>query len=78
MRSPVTSADLWVLLDREFRRRRPRECAACFVPMPFQVPARNGGANWDMDIPQGCGHRCGFVLEELVRELQKAHRLSPD
>ena len=77
MKSAITSADLWVLLDREFRRRRPRECSQCFVPLPFRVDARNGAANWDLDI-RGCGARCQFVLEELVAELQGAHDLAPE
>ncbi|MEO7742725.1 MAG: hypothetical protein ABIR98_07305 [Usitatibacter sp.] len=78
MKSPMTSADLWVLLDREFRRRRPRECVSCYVPLPFRVDAREGGANWEVDIRSGCGRRCEFVIEELVLELQAAHDLSPD
>ena len=78
MKSPMNPVDLWVLLDREFRRRRPRECATCFVPLPFRVDARNGDANWEVDIPQGCGARCELLLEELVLELQGAHDLSTD
>ena len=77
MKSPVTSADLWVLLDREFRRRRPRECGACYVPLPFRVDTRNGEANWEADI-RGCGERCAFLLEELVQEFQRTHELVPD
>jgi hypothetical protein len=78
MKSAITAADLWVLLDREFRRRRPRECSQCFVPLPFHVVPQNGPANWDVDIRHGCGKRCGLVLEELVLEQQRAHDLSPD
>jgi hypothetical protein len=74
----MTSTDLWVLLDREFRRRRPRECEACYVRLPFRVDARDGAANWEVDIAQDCGTRCAFVLEELVFALQDVHDLAPD
>lgn len=77
MKSPVTSADLWVLLDREFRRRRPRECDACFVPLPFRVDTRDGVPNWEVDI-RPCDKRCEFILDELVQELQGTHDLVPD
>jgi hypothetical protein len=78
MKSVMTSADLWVLLDREFRRRRPRECDACFVSLPFRIDAREGAANWEVDIRQDCGKRCELVLEELVSELRARHDLSPE
>jgi hypothetical protein len=77
MKTPVTAADLWVLLDREFRRRRPRECDACFVPLPFRVDTADGAPNWEVDI-RSCGKRCEFILEELVQELQRRHDLASD
>ena len=77
MKSPMTSADLWVLLDREFRRRRPRDCDACFVPLPFRVDTRDDAPNWEVDV-RSCGKRCEFVLEELVHELQGRYALAPD
>ena len=77
MKSPVTSTDLWVLLDREFRRRRPRECGACFVPLPFRVDTPEGVPNWEVDI-RSCDKRCELILEELVQELQARHDLASD
>ena len=48
-RTELTAADLFVLLDREFRRRRPRECSACFVQLPYRIDTMNGdGANWEV------------------------------
>lgn len=76
MKPLMTSADLWVLLDREFRRRRPRECEACFVTFPFRVDATEGEPNWDVDIRTECGKRCGLILEELVRELRDSHDMA--
>lgn len=76
MKALVNPADLWVLLDREFRRRRPRECEACFVAFPFRVDATEGEPNWDVDIRTGCGTRCELILEELVQELRSSHNLT--
>ena len=75
MRPLITPADLWVLLDREFRRRRPRECAQCTVPMPFRVDAPDGASNWEMDI-RACGARCALILEELVESFRAKHDLT--
>ena len=77
MKSPMTSADLWVLLDREFRRRRPRECEACSVPLPFRVDTPDGVPNWEVDI-RACGERCHYILEELVEMFRRTHQLVSD
>lgn len=76
MKPMITPADLWVLLDREFRRRRPRECETCFVPFPFRVDAPDGAPNWEIDI-RACGDRCQLILEELVQYYQDKHDLNP-
>lgn len=77
VRSGVTAADLFVLLDREFRRRKPRECASCFVPLPYRVDAKDGGVNWEVVTPTGCGNGCEAVFDELVAEFQTLYDLKP-
>lgn len=75
-RSGRTAADLFVLLDREFRRRKPRECSACFVQLPYRIDTLDGdGANWEVVFPPACGFRCAAVLEEVVLELQARFNL---
>ena len=75
-RTAVTAADLFVLLDREFRRRKPRECAACFIQLPFRVDTRDSkAANWEALVPPECGHGCDLVVEELVFEFQSLYEL---
>ena len=72
----MSAADLFVLLDREYRRRRPRECDACFVQLPFRVDAPvNGNANWELVIPQ-CRQACESVLQDLVTEFQERYALA--
>lgn len=72
----MTAADLFVLLDREFRRRRPRECSRCVILLPYRVPRVHGRAgNWDIDMPQSCDDGCAVAFEELVAEFQGLYDL---
>ena len=67
----VTAADLFVLLDREFRRRKARDCAGCIVQLPFRVR----GADWEAVAPGNCVRGCNAVFEEIVREFQRLYAL---
>lgn len=78
-RTFTTATDLFVLIDREFRRRRPRECAACYVPLPYRVDRKeNGHANWEIITPTTCGRGCDLLLEEIVSDFQQRYRLEPN
>ena len=75
-RTAMSAADLFVLLDREYRRRRPRECGDCSVQLPFRVDAPiNGNANWELVIPR-CQLACESVMQEVVLEFQERYALS--
>jgi hypothetical protein len=74
----VTAADLFVLLDREFRRRRPRDCTGCFMQLPYSVdPRAPSDPDWEMLLPAECGNGCVDVAEEIVGELQALYDLKP-
>ena len=76
-RSRVTATDLFVLLEREFHRRRPRGCDACYVPLPFRIPGRvNGISNWQIVPPAECESQCALVLEDIARRLQTRYALA--
>lgn len=76
-RVAVSAADLFVLLDREFRRRQPRDCGDCYVQLPFRVDAgRIGQANWEVVTPIRCALRCEAVLQDVVQEFQRQYDLS--
>jgi hypothetical protein len=78
-RKSVSAADLFVLLDREFRRRRPRECHDCFVSLPYRVDVRGeGGGNWELVIPTMCDHACALVVEEMVSEFRAMYDLKAE
>jgi len=78
MRKPITASELYVQLDREFRQRRPRECASCYLMLPFRVDSGEGGANWEVIIPPSCPHGCANVIEELVAEYGQYYDLAPE
>ena len=74
-KTAVTAADLFVLLDREFRRRKPRECVNCALQLPYRVDTADGQANWEVFLPRTCGKGCDLVLDELVAEFQDLYDL---
>lgn len=75
-KTAMSAADLFVMLDREYRRRRTRECETCFVQLPFRVDqASLGRANWEVLTPPDCPASCVSVLQDLVEELQERYDL---
>ena len=69
-RSVITAAKLYAILDREFRKRRMTECAACKVPLPFyRDPPDDVSANWSIGTPTECPNKCHAVIAELLAEL---------
>jgi len=77
-RKPITAGELYVQLDREFRQRRPRECASCYLMLPFRVDRADGGPNWEVIVPAACPHGCAYVIEELVAEYGQEYDLASD
>ena len=73
----MSPADLFVLLDREFRRRKPRECASCYVPLPYRIdPPLPNLPNWEIVSPGRCPLGCDLLLEELVSSFQERYELA--
>jgi len=72
-KKPVAAPDLFVLIDREFRRRKARECSACALQLPYRVD--HAHANWEMIAPGDCGRGCIAAFEELLREFQTLYEL---
>jgi hypothetical protein len=76
-RTTMTAADLFVLLDREFRRRKPRECGTCFVQLPYRIDVMGtGDANWELMIPPPCSFACASLLEDIASEYQARYDLA--
>jgi len=71
-------ADLFVVLDKAYRRRA-RRCGKCGFSLPYPVfrsDDAEAGA-WAVLPSETCTHECGALLEELVGRFQKDYRLSP-
>lgn len=76
MRDVISAADLFVLLDREFEKRRPSECRKCKVSLPFRVVPAPGGPNWDaLTTNGGCPFGCDAIFEEIVAKYKAAYDL---
>jgi hypothetical protein len=77
-RTPIQAADLFVLLQREFRRRQVPDCSSCYVQLPFRVDRRDPeDANWEVIIPTSCSFGCREVMDEVVEEFSRRYELLP-
>jgi hypothetical protein len=78
-RSGIYAADLYVMLQREFRRRQSPDCVTCFVQLPFRVDRRDEEApNWEVVTPPDCPHNCRLLIEELVAEMGERYDVKAD
>lgn len=69
-RQLIPVAQLYAILDREFKRLRPRGCATCAVPLPYwRKPPDDVSANWFIGTPRECAHGCQLVIAELLANL---------
>ena len=70
----VDATDLFVLLERDFRRRT-RSCPRCTFSVPFRTDGDcTHGANWSV-ISSGCSPVCESILEDVVAQFQRSYRL---
>lgn len=77
-RTTLTPSDLYVLLEREFRRRRAPGCRSCFVQLPYRVDARDDEANWGIATPPECGNGCESLFTEIVDEFRAQYDLKAE
>jgi hypothetical protein len=77
-RTPIAAADLYVLLQREFRRRQP-DCSACYVQLPFRVDRPDADAsNWEVIIPTSCEYNCREVMDDVIDTFAQRYDLLPE
>ncbi len=78
-RTPIHAADLYVLLQRELRRRQPPQCSNCFVQLPYRVDRVDADSpNWELATPASCEHGCADIIDELAYEFGMVYELVPD
>ena len=73
---PIGAADLFVALDKAYRKRR-RSCGKCGFSLPFAVfrDEDDAGGDWAVDPSEECTTVCRGELEALVASFQKRYRL---
>ena len=72
----MSAAELYVILDREFRLRQSKGCNACYITLPFRVDRHDEGSpNWEVFLPPTCGKGCGEVLDALVARYGEVYEL---
>jgi len=77
-RTLVSPLDLHLLLEREFRRRKSRECDSCYLQLPYRVDGvAVHGSNWEVPLPLHCAAACRLHAEEVVSELASLYDLEP-
>lgn len=78
-RTTITSAQLYQLLDREFRALRKPQCTACSSPLPYwRSPPDDVSANWNVGTPRTCEWGCHLVVAELVTRMWSKYDMEPE
>jgi len=69
-RTTISPAQLYAILDREFKKRRPSQCQKCRIPLPYwREPPDDVSANWHIGTPTDCPEGCHAIIAELLAEL---------
>ena len=69
-RVSIPAAQLYAVLDREFRALRPAQCELCRVPLPYWQEAPDEvSANWLLGTPTECSRGCHLIIVELMARL---------
>jgi hypothetical protein len=67
IRETVPVAQLYAILDREFKTLRSPACRACTVPLPYwRKPPDDVSANWFIGTPTVCRYGCHLMIAELL------------
>ena len=72
---PLPPEDLFVLLERAYRRKA-RSCDACVFTLPYRVGADAFDANWSVIPSAACTDTCRGILEDVVAHHQATYRLA--
>lgn len=78
-RTTITAAQLYAILDREFRHLRPKHCQRCRVPLPYyRKPPDDVSANWQIGTPTECPAGCHLVIGEMLARLWTRYDIQPE
>jgi hypothetical protein len=77
-RESIPAAQLYAVLDREFKALRSPRCKGCHVPLPFWRESPDEvSANWLIGQPTECPHGCHLVIAELLASLWTRYDIRP-
>lgn len=71
-RNPLKAADLYVMLERAFRRET-RNCVDCSFSLPYAVAS---AGDWSVIPANTCSDACRMVLDDLVGRYRAMYRLA--
>jgi hypothetical protein len=75
-RTQLNSSDLYVVLEKAFRRRS-RECGGCTFSMPFsQHDHDDPHQDWTITLTNNCSPRCLAILEDIVNKYRREYALA--
>jgi hypothetical protein len=78
-RKTISSAQLYAILDREFKALRRKECTDCRIPLPYwRRPPDEVSANWAIGTPSQCPRGCHLVIAELLTKLWTQYDIEPE
>ena len=78
-RTTIYPSDLYLLLDREFKLRKPAACDVCYIQLPYRVDREHDGApNWEINIPRACPHDCQLLIQDIVAEYGARYDLAEE
>lgn len=78
-RTTINAAELYTLLDAEFRRLKPAACGRCRMPMPYwRKPPDDVSANWHIGTPAECPEGCHLVVAELLARMWTRYDIHPE
>ena len=76
MKTLVTLAKLYEVLNNDFRRYRPLACRKCRFPPPFRVDREDeSGTNWNVPYPAPCKNRCDRTVPGVLGRLHELYDL---
>lgn len=77
-RTQLNASDLFVVLEKAFRRRAP-DCAGCTFTIPYaHATAGLPEDDWSVLLTHSCSPRCRAILEEVVSRARREYELSAD
>ena len=69
-RTTISPAQLYAILDTEWKKLRPKTCTTCRIPLPYwRTPPDDVSANWAIGTPTNCPEGCHMVIAELLTRL---------